>query len=194
MSGESGVRRGCLRVLGVGVLVVAGFVAWLVYGWWDVRQPAETPMREGVPRLDRMLESTTAGIEPPVRMAYGLIHSKQYDTGLNDEVDKYHISETGQIVTRISPARAVELSNRVEARWKQLGYSTTRPAGSASTVKATTGDGSELELDISADGRATVQVDLGQYFRNSPFTRPNGAPDGSTTEAVALTEDPYWSR
>ncbi|MGW2372058.1 hypothetical protein [Kitasatospora sp. NPDC001683] len=60
------------------------------------------------------------------------------------------------------------MSNRVEARWKQLGYSTTRPAGSASTVKATAGDGSELELDISADGRATVQVDLGQYFRNSP--------------------------
>ncbi|MFF7988457.1 hypothetical protein ACFZDG_01535 [Kitasatospora xanthocidica] len=187
------MRRGCLRVLGVGVLVVAGFVAWLAYGWWDVRQPAETPMREGVPRLDRMLESTTAGIEPPVQMAYGLIHSKQYDTGLNDEVDKYHISETGQIVTRISPARAVELSSRVEARWKQLGYSTTRPSGAASTVKATTGDGSEIELAVTADGRATVRVDLGPSVRNSPFARPSGAPDGSTTEAVTLAEDPYWS-
>ncbi|KJS58708.1 hypothetical protein [Streptomyces rubellomurinus] len=194
MSGESGVRRGCLRALGVGALVVAGFVAWLAYGWWDVRQPADTPMREGVATLDRMLEDTTAGIDPPVRTAYGLINSKQHDTGLNDEADRYRIGETGQIVTRISPARAVELSNRVEARWKQRGYATTRPAGSASTVKATTEDGDALELDVSADGRATIRIDLLKEFHSSPFTRPSGAPDGSLTTLVTLTEDPYWSR
>lgn len=194
MSGEGGVRRGCLRVLGVTVLLLAGFACWIAYGWWDVRQPADMPMREGVTKLDQMLEATTAGVEPPVRMAYGLIEGKQYDTGLNDEVDKHHINETGQIVTRISPSKAVELSDKVEARWKHLGYRTTRSTGAASAVKATTGDGSEIQLDISSDGRATLRVSLGPYVHLSPFSRPSGAPDGSTAEAVTLTEDPYWSR
>ncbi|MGW2376878.1 hypothetical protein [Kitasatospora sp. NPDC001683] len=175
------------------VLLLTAFIGWIAYGWWDVRQPANMPMREGVLKLDGMLEATTAGVEPPVRMAYGPIVGKQYDTGLNDDVDKHHISETGQIVTRISPSKAVELSDKIEARWKQLGYRTTRSTQAAPPVKATTIDGSEIQLDISSDGRATVRISLGPYVHLSPFTRPSGAPTESPAEAPTMAEDPYWS-